>query len=81
MMPEPENENSMSLTDQIVGGGTPRNALITSLIVGTILTAINHGSVILSGSMPELYKIILTYCVPYLVATWGAVSEKRSKKS
>lgn len=67
---------SSSTFDLIVGGGTPRKALWTSIVVGTILVSINHGDVILAGEQPELHKIILTYCVPYLVTTWGAITGK-----
>lgn len=68
----------LSLVDLVFGGGTPRKALATSLVVGTILVVINHGDVFLAGDTPELHKVILTYCVPYLVTTWGAVTGKRA---
>ncbi len=48
------------------------------LIVGTILTAINQGDVILAGEAPDLVKAGLTYMVPYCVATYGAVTAKRA---
>ena len=57
--------------------GTPAHSLIMGLVVGTILTAINHGDVFLAGESPDLVKIILTYLVPYCVATYGAVVAKR----
>ena len=60
------------------GGGTPRKAAITALIVGTILVIINHGDSILAGDPLEFHKVILTYCVPYCVATWGAMTGKMS---
>ena len=47
------------------------------LIVGTILTLINHGDVVLAGEQPNLLKIGLTYLVPYCVATYGAITAKR----
>ncbi len=59
------------------GEGTPASALKTALVVGTILVAINHGDVILAGAAPVAWKIALTYCVPYCVATWGAIGAKR----
>ena len=34
--------------------GTPRKALITACVVGTILTTINHGDLILKGDYPPL---------------------------
>ncbi len=58
--------------------GTPGYALVMGLIVGTILTAINQGDVILAGQMPDLVKAGLTYMVPYCVATYGAVTAKRA---
>ena len=49
-------------------------------IVGTVLVAINQGDVILTGSLPAeaLWKIPLTYCVPYCVSTYASVSAIRS---
>ena len=67
------------LAQLIFGGGTPKRAFFTALVVGTILVAINHGYFILGGGMPPLAKIILTYMVPYCVTTWGAATEKRAQ--
>jgi hypothetical protein len=52
-----------------------RNAIATALVVGTILTAINQGNVLLGGSFPAQlwWKIPLTYSVPYMVSTWAAL--------
>ncbi|NNE53748.1 MAG: nitrate/nitrite transporter NrtS [Sulfitobacter sp.] len=49
---------------------------MTALVVGTMLTAINHGDTILAGVFPPPLKVLLTYCVPYCVTTWGAVTGK-----
>ena len=68
-----------SLTQMIFGDGTPKKAIVTALVVGTILTAINHGDVILSGLVPAAWKVILTYCVPFCVTTWGAITGKRAQ--
>ena len=56
-----------------------RRSLLVALFVGTILTAINQGNVILRGDFPvSLYwKIPLTYAVPYCVATTGAILNAR----
>ena len=59
-------------------GGTPRAAVGVALVMGTVLTLINQGDVILAGEMPSLAKVALTYLVPYLVATYGAVTAKRA---
>jgi hypothetical protein len=52
-----------------------RRSLLTALLVGTVLTAINQGGGILAGgaSAALLWQIPLTYCVPFCVATWGAL--------
>ncbi len=44
--------------------GTPGHALVMGLIVGTILTIINQGDVILAGQTPDLLKVGLTCLVP-----------------
>ena len=56
-----------------------KRSLLTAAVVGTIITAINQGNVILPGDFPgELYwKIPLSYCLPFLVATWGALINTR----
>ena len=61
------------------GDGSPKKALMTALVVGTILTTINHGDVILRGESINYFKILLTYCVPFCVTTWGAIHGKRVK--
>jgi len=44
-------------------------ALTISLIVGTILNLINQGHLISTPEKINLVNIVLTYCVPYCVAT------------
>ncbi|MEM9208058.1 MAG: nitrate/nitrite transporter NrtS [Pseudomonadota bacterium] len=58
-----------------------RRSLRVGLVVGTLLTAINQGDVLLAGDITGevLAKILLTYCVPYSVSTYagvGALLEK-----
>ena len=67
------------LAQMIWGDGTPKKAIFTALFAGTSLTAINRGDVIPSGLAPPTWKVILTYCVPYGVTTWGAITGKRSQ--
>jgi hypothetical protein len=57
-----------------VSDGVPRRSLFVALIVGTILNLINQGDALLSGGHFNFTKIILTFVVPYCVATYGAVS-------
>jgi hypothetical protein len=56
-----------------------RRSILTALLVGTLLTAINQGAVILGGSasLSLVWQIPLTYCVPFCVATWGALVNSR----
>lgn len=61
-----------------LGDGTPKKAAWTALIVGTVLTAINQGDLILAGLAPPVWKVALTYCVPYCVTTWGAITGKQA---
>ena len=68
-----------SLPQMMFGDGTPKKTFFTALVVGTLLTAINHGDVILSGQIPPIWKMVLTYCVPYCVTTWGATMDKRAQ--
>ncbi len=57
-----------------------RRSLIAGLVVGTALTALNQGDTILVGQLTSAlaWKIPLTYCVPFLVATYGALSNSRN---
>jgi hypothetical protein len=57
--------------------GTLTRSIVTGIIVGTVLSAINQGDVLMAGEMPSLLKIALNYVVPYCVATYGAVSAKQ----
>lgn len=68
-----------SMSQMMFGDGTPRRAFLTALVVGTILTVINHGDLILAGIWPSAMKVVLTYCVPYCVTTWGAITGKRAQ--
>ena len=53
-----------------------KRAVITALLVGAILIAINHGDAILRGQMnaDRWLKDALTVLVPYLVSTVSSAS-------
>ena len=57
-----------------------KRSLIAALVVGTILTLLNQGDVLVSGNWNNAlyWKIPLTYCVPFLVASYGALSNSRA---
>jgi hypothetical protein len=56
-----------------------RRSLAVAVIVGSVLLAINQGDLLLAGDWrPALaWKIPLTYLVPFVVATWGALVNTR----
>ncbi len=60
-----------------------RRAVYVSAVVGTILTIINQGDVLLAGAVTPLVvaKILLTYAVPYSVSTFSALSANRIKET
>ena len=61
-----------------VSDGVPRRSFIVALIVGTMLNLIKQGDALFGDGHLNLTKIILTYAVPYCVATFGAVSYRLS---
>lgn len=54
--------------------GVPRRSLVVAVLVGTVLNLINQGDAIVGALPLNWFKVSLTYVVPYLVATYGAVS-------
>jgi hypothetical protein len=61
-----------------VSDGVPRRSFVVALIVGAILNLINQGDALFGHGHLNLIKIILTFTVPYCVATYGAVSFRMS---
>ena len=59
-------------------GASVRRSLIVALIIGTVLNAINQGPEILSGDWPIWWKLVLTYFVPFAVASYGSYAAFRS---
>ena len=59
--------------------GVPRRSLYVALTVGTVLNLINQGDALLGMASINWLKLFLTYCVPYAVCTYGAVSQQLRK--
>ncbi len=57
-----------------VSNGIPRRSLGVALVIGTVLNLINQGDALLGNHPIYWSKLLLTYAVPYFVATYGAVS-------
>lgn len=49
-------------------------ALRTSLVIGSLLNVINQGDALFGEGDVQLFKLLLTYMVPYGVATYSATS-------
>jgi hypothetical protein len=75
-----EETNERWLTTAIRASVVWRSVRL-AVIVGTILTFINHGDVILAGNVQAIHvsKILLTFCVPYVVSTIASVGAIRSR--
>jgi hypothetical protein len=58
-------------------------SLKVGFLVGTILTAINQGDLILAGTLTDssAWKIPLTYLVPYCVSTYASVASILARES
>lgn len=52
---------------------------MVALLVGTILNGINQGPELLSGGHPNIWKMLLTYVVPFTVASYGSYAAFRSQ--
>jgi hypothetical protein len=57
-----------------VAPGVPRRSFAAAVVVGTILNLINQGDALFAGRGLDWTKLVLTYIVPYCVATYGAVA-------
>ena len=67
----------------IVRGVTYRTASRVALVVGTILSAVNQGTVIANGSAVATtwVRVAINYVVPYTVASIGYLSPFRVPKA
>ena len=57
-----------------------RRSLTVAAIIGTVLNAINQGPEMFSGHWPIWWKIVLTYFVPFAVASYGSYAAFRSSE-
>jgi hypothetical protein len=70
--------NSLDAAKRTFTGSAVRRSLVVALVVGTALNLINQGSEMLSGQWPVLWKLALTYLVPFAVASYGSFAAFRS---
>ena len=76
MPPRATISSRPALTEIVFDKGIVRRSAVIALIVGTILNLIAQGDFLLDGHAVNYWKIALTYCVPYCVATYGAVTAR-----
>jgi hypothetical protein len=74
-----ESQTSNSLTRALSGTHLTRS-LWVALIVGTVLNAINQWDALIGDAPIQWTKLLLTYCVPFCVATYGSFAAFRSQK-
>jgi hypothetical protein len=55
-----------------------RRSLAVALTIGTLLNMINQGPEIWQGHLPVWWKLLLTYFVPFAVASYGSYAGLRS---
>lgn len=57
-----------------VSDGVPVRSLKVALVVGTALNLINQGDALLGPASVNWFKLMLTFAMPYVVSTYGAVA-------
>ena len=62
-------------------GAYLRRSIGVALVVGTVLNVINQGDALFGGGSIVWTKLLLTYCVPFCVATYGTYSALRGISS
>ena len=63
-----------------ITGSSLRRSFVVAVVVGTALNIINQGPEIISGGSPVIWKLALTYLVPFLVASYGSYAAFRSSR-
>lgn len=60
------------------GWRSVRRSLTVAVIIGSILNGINQGDALLAGQPVVVWKLLLTYFVPFAVASYGSYAAFRS---
>jgi hypothetical protein len=63
---------------QTFGRRAVKRSLAVALVVGTALNAVNQGPEFLNGQPLVLWKLLLTYFVPFAVASYGSYAALRA---
>lgn len=74
-----ERARPLAALRQVLCGDYLRRALVVALLVGTALNVINQPEALLGASQLVWWKLLLTYLVPFCVATYGAYAAVRQQ--
>ncbi len=55
-----------------------KRSMLVAVLGGTALNAINQGPELLAGQPPVWWKLVLTYLVPFAVASYGSYAALRN---
>lgn len=73
----PENPQGWKLVWRLAcSGGVPIRSLKVALVVGTALNLINQGDALFGSAPLNWFKLMLTFAMPYVVSTYGAVATR-----
>jgi hypothetical protein len=75
---DPEMSKFARACHYALSDGIPWRSFWVALVVGTLLNLINQGDALYALSPVNWWKVAMTYMVPYLVSTYGAVSYRLS---
>ncbi len=59
---------------------TLRRSALVALLVGSVLNLINQPDGVFGETPLDLVKVILTYLVPFCVATYGAYAAREDRQ-
>ncbi|GIX17960.1 MAG: hypothetical protein KatS3mg119_2146 [Rhodothalassiaceae bacterium] len=70
----------MTFWQAVADRGILMRGLRVAAVIGTLLILINQGDLLLEGTMPPLWKLLLTYAVPFGVSTYSAAQHRRHRE-
>jgi len=80
-LPSTSRENLQTILAYCTERDTLVRSIKTALVIGTILAIINHGQELLTDHFSPQWVVpmLITYLVPFIVATYGQVQGKRQR--
>jgi hypothetical protein len=69
-----------SCREHLASPAALRRCLLIALVVGSVLTMINQGDLLLDGRLPAAlgFKIPLNFLVPFVVSSLGYIAARRA---